>query len=113
VIEDRRLGNRWLLYRDPSHPGGPGRLVLTAGDGAGTGGAVSAPETPPMVRAGDRLIVEEHTPVVDARLEAVAMGPAWIGSRLQVRLKIGGRVVEAVVLDAGRAALDAEPGVGR
>ena len=31
---DRRsdaTGDRWLLVRDPAHPGGPGRLVLNRG----------------------------------------------------------------------------------
>ena len=62
----------------------------------------------PVIRAGDRLIVEEHTAVVEARLEAVALGPAASGSPFQVRLTIGGKVVRAVALGPGRAAFAAE-----
>ena len=51
------------------------------------------------------MVVEEHTAVVDARLEAVALGPAAIGSPFEVRLKIGGKVVRVVALAPGRAAL--------
>jgi flagella basal body P-ring formation protein FlgA len=62
----------------------------------------------PVIRAGERLIVEESTAVVDARLEAVALGPAAIGSPLNVKLAIGGKVVRAVALAPGRAAFQAE-----
>ncbi len=111
-IDDPHNGARWLLMRDSSHPGGPGRMVL-AGEprgkalnnvrkGAGTATAQ------PVIHAGDRLIVEEDTAVVEAWLEAVALNPAAAGSPLNVRLAIGGRVVRVVALAAGRAALLAE-----
>jgi flagella basal body P-ring formation protein FlgA len=58
-----------------------------------------------VIRAGDRLIVEENTAVVEARLEAVALGAAAPGSTFNVRLRIGGRVLRAVALGPGRAAL--------
>jgi flagella basal body P-ring formation protein FlgA len=62
----------------------------------------------PVIGAGDRLILEEHSAVVDARLEAVALGPAAVGSALRVRLVIGGRVVRARALAAGHVALQEE-----
>lgn len=62
----------------------------------------------PVVRTGDRLTVEEHTQIADAYLEAVALGPASVGSVLNVRLKIGDRVVRAVALGPGRAAFAPE-----
>jgi hypothetical protein len=118
-IDDPNTGDRWLLMRDDQHPGGPGRLLLAAASGYGgidrgrqnrLGGAPSAqtadsdPTLPrPVIRAGDRLTVEEHTPVVDATLQAVALGPALPGSRFDVRLKIGGKVLRAVALGPGRA----------
>jgi len=115
-IDDPHTGDRWLLVRDRSHPGGPGRLVLVAGVriGARRDRAAVEPspvELRPVIRAGERLIVEENTPVVEARLEAVALGPAVIGSPLDVRLRIGGRVVRAVALAPGRASLQPETGV--
>jgi hypothetical protein len=112
-IDDPHTGDRWLLMRDPSHPGGPGRLVLaeSAGNQARqrqAGAELSQVELRPVIRAGERLIVEENTPVVEARLEAVALGPAVVGSPLDVRLRIGGRVVRAVALAPGRAAFQPE-----
>lgn len=111
-IDDLRTGAHWLLMRDASHPGGPGRLVLV--DGAANRVAQNQVEvTPshaelrPVLRAGDRLIVEENTPRVEARYEAVALGSAVPGSALAVRLKIGGKVVRAVALGPGRAMLQA------
>jgi hypothetical protein len=108
-IDDLHTGARWLLMRDPVHPGGPGRLVLVGGLRG-----IVRPSEPgiepllPVIHAGDRLIVEEHTAVVEARLEAVALGPAVIGSPLDARLKIGGNVVRVVAMAPGRAAFLAE-----
>ena len=73
-------------------PGGPGRLVLRQSFGNEPGaqaqetdrcaGARQQAVPPPaaVIRAGDGLIVEEHTAVVEARLEAVALGPAVRGA---------------------------------
>ncbi len=109
-IDDPHTGGRWLLTRAPDHPAGPGRLVLASGMRI----AVSRTGAPvvelphPVIHAGDRLIVEENSAVVEARLDAVALGPAVIGSPLDVRLKIGGKVVRAVALAPGRAVFLAE-----
>jgi hypothetical protein len=129
-IADPSTGIRWLLVRDASHPGGPGRMVpvaefkseqsesakIESREGHNLSGDPSkamATEPvfgplPSIVRAGDRLIVEEHTSIVDARLEAIALGPAAAGATLNVRLKIGGKVVRALVLGPGRATLQTE-----
>jgi hypothetical protein len=109
-IDDPHTGARWLLMRNPIHPGGPGRLVLLAnGDPSGGGRAAGVELQPvnlrPVIRAGERLVVEEHTQVVEARLEAVALNPAAAGSVLNARLKMGGKVVRAVALAPGRAVL--------
>jgi hypothetical protein len=106
------LGDRWLLVRNDVYPGGPGRLVLVAAHRkALRPRAASETEEArllPVIRAGDRLVVEEHTRVVDALLEARALSPAALGSALDARLMIGGRVVRAVALGPGRAALQPE-----
>jgi hypothetical protein len=109
-IDDPHSGARWLLTRNPDHPGGPGRLALVGGicNRPAQDCALAEPsqaESRPVIRAGESLIVEEHTPFVDARLEAVALGSALAGSAITVRLKIGGRVVRAVALAPGRAEL--------
>ena len=117
AIDDPATGSYWLLERDPDHPGGPGRLVMvsaTTAEGAPAGGpkqtmvrsatgVAASMAAAPVIRAGDRLVVEENTAVVRARLEAVALGPAMRGGRFEVRLAIGGKAVRAVALGAGRA----------
>lgn len=123
-ICDPHTGDRWLLVPNDEVPGGPGRLILAAAERDTASGALAQPlklarranptnETHllPVIRAGDRLIVEEHTAVADAVLEARALNPAALGSTFNVRLKIGGKVLRAVALGPGRAALEAEKGV--
>ena len=66
-----------------------------------------------MIRAGDKLVVEEHSLTTDAYLEGVALGPAGQGTALNVRLSIGGRVVRAVAVAPGRATLEAAAETGR
>jgi len=114
-IEDPPLGTRWLLLRDGGHPGGPGRMVLATDERKPSGGGLpkGPPETTgriprPAIRAGDLLVVERSTAIVEARLEAIALEPAAIGGRFHARLRIGGKVVRAVALGEGRAAFEQE-----
>jgi hypothetical protein len=119
-IEDRKTGDLWLLTRSLADSAGPGRLVRVAA-GAQKNGDYQAEKakdttrsvighTEPhlQIHAGDALIVEEHTAVVDARLEAVALAPAISGSILRARLRMGGKVVEVVAVGPGRAVLAPE-----
>lgn len=124
-IYDRPTGHLWLLERDGSRPEGPGRLVLAGGRHDPSGAAGSAfgrnaaagrpaqqisPTAPiPVIRAGDRVVVEENTAAVEARLEATALSPAAAGSPFKARLELGGKIVRAVALSAGRAELAPEP----
>ena len=109
-IDDPHLGNRWFLVRDPSRPGGPGLMVpATAGQKAAPVRTKSA--ALPVIRTGDLLIVEENTPLVEARLEAVALSPAQPGSAFNVRLVAGGKVVRAVALGQGRAVFAPEKAI--
>jgi len=111
-IDDVHNGDRWLLLRNPVHPGGPGLLVRhelrkkqnrTETETAATQSPLSPPPSIPVIRSGDRLIVEEDTPVVSSHLEATAIGSATAGSVFEARLKIGGKVVRAIALGTGRA----------
>jgi hypothetical protein len=111
-IDDPHSGAVWLLFRDSEHAGGPGRLVLAAQQshtrsGAAKGRAPIA-ESQPVIRPGDALIVEEHTAMVDARLEAIALGSAERDAQFKARLKIGGKVVRVTALGPGRAMLAPE-----
>jgi len=116
-IDDPHTGDRWLLMRSHGSSGGPGRMVLAGSHRDVAGGATGGTATQaddvrliPVIRSGDRLIVEEHTAVVDAVLEARALQPSATGGELDVRLTIGGNVVRAVALGPGRAALLTETG---
>ncbi len=133
-IDDPHTGDQWALVRDPVHPAGPGRLVLVRGPemgpgmGAERGHSSAGPRDPgrqpaepaatatnrtplrPVIRAGDALIVEERTAVVEARLQAVALGPAIKGAVFKARLKIGGKVVRAVAVAAGHAVFAPDEG---
>jgi len=125
-IDDPENGNRWLLMRDPSHPSGPGLLRLAGmpasrgleqqeGARHGEPAQASLPPTAlepapvlPVIRAGDRIMVEQHTRVVDARLEAVAISPARAGAVFRARLLMGGGMIRAVAVAAGRATMAEE-----
>lgn len=108
AIDDPCTGAQWLLVRDAEFPAGPGRLLLVAGPQSGLRQVPSSIAPQSVIRAGDRLVVEESSAVVEARLEGVALGPAIAGAAFEVRLRIGGRVVRAIALGPGRAALAAE-----
>jgi hypothetical protein len=137
-IDDPHTGDQWLLMRNDLNPGGPGRMVLmslnpasakisskspspsrshSAGTLTGTLTVASVARGQasqafhPVIRSGDLLIVEEHTAILDTSLEAVALAPAEAGAALNVRLKIGGKVLRALALSAGRAVLQPESGV--
>ncbi|MGA2216920.1 MAG: hypothetical protein ABSG51_02485 [Terracidiphilus sp.] len=113
-IDDPSTGSRWLLTIDPRHPGGPGRLLPAEAQPKGRSPQtedtrIAAPVAVPVIHAGDRVIVEEHSEVAEARLEGFALGPAAVGAPLSLRLVIGGRVVRAVAAAPGRAIL--QPGM--
>jgi hypothetical protein len=67
--------------------------------------SIAAPVAP-IIRPGDALIVEEQTPILDARLTATSLGTAPVGAMLTARLEIGGKVVRVRALGPGRATLD-------
>ncbi len=119
VIRDPHTGLRWLLRRDPSNPGGPGRLALMAGEddsesrpriATQAARSLNPDARTPAIRSGDRLVVEKNSAIVEARLEAVALSSANESAVFLARLAIGGKVVRAVALGPGRAefAPDAE-----
>jgi hypothetical protein len=105
-IRDPYIGARWMVLRNLENPAGPGRTILEADGGQARGDFGAEPQKAvPVIHPGDRLVVEEHTATVDACLEATAVGSASIGSRFSAQLKIGGKVVRAVAVGPGRAAL--------
>ena len=117
-IDDPHTGARWLLMRNEQNPGGPGRLVLMGveqkkTDNSSGQGAEEEAGLAPVIRPGDRLIVEEHTARIDAVLEARALSPAVPGAAFSARLTMGGKVVRAVALGPGHAVLQPDTGADR
>ena len=114
-IFDPNSGDRWLLMRDALHPEGPGRLVRVGRmlNESGDRGQPLIAVALPVIHAGDRVRLEEHTLVVNAVFESVALGAAPAGGPVKVRLKIGGRVVQAVATAPGHAAIVTESEVQR
>lgn len=109
VLVDPWTGTRWLLAANPAHPGGPGVLVAEGSPVAAAPvaqPAIVAP-LPAVIRAGDRLTVEESTPVLTARYSAVALVPAAPGDTFLARLTVGAAPVRVVALGPGRARLAA------
>jgi len=127
IIDDPAAGEQWLLMRDANHPGGPGRMVQVATRAPESApGSLNAARQPagraqgsspatiqPAIHSGEALIVEQHTAIIDARLEATAMGSAAVGAEFPARLKIGGKIIRAVARAAGKAELVQEPAVQR
>lgn len=118
-ILDPATGDRWLLVRDPEHPGAPARMLRVSAEmkaeseAAGTETKLEPLALKPVIRGGDRVILTESTPVVDARFEAIALGPARLGSQVDVRLKLTGAVVKAVAVGPGQVELRSAEGVRR
>jgi hypothetical protein len=113
-IDDPHTGAHWLLYRDRAHPAGPERLVLADAVHARPSRALSARSgpastAPPIIHPGDPVTLEEHTPIVEAHLQAIALGPASVGSLFRLRLAIGGKVMLAIAIAPGRAVLPPQP----
>lgn len=115
-IDDPHTGDRWLLVRDIRNQGAPGRLVLAGRlDQVATEGLQRRlrdgrrPQLPampvPIIHAGERVILEQKSPLVHASLEAIALESAALGTSLNVRLAIGGKIVRACAVGRGRAAL--------
>lgn len=103
-LRDPHTGLHWTLEKNQANPGGPGRMRLAAKDGRMESKSI-------VIRTGDRIVVEEHTAAVEGSLEATALGSAAAGSRFNTRLKIGNKVVRAVALAPGKAALVRSPEV--
>ena len=103
VIEktDPATGARWVLVRDVANPGAPGRWLRA--DPGKESGTFSTKKL--LIRSGDRIVVEERTAVSEAWLEATALTGAADGGVLRARISIGGQVVTARAIAAGRAEL--------
>ena len=102
-MHDPHTGLTWVVETDPKHAGGPGRMILAEGD-LRAGGDGSLPDRI-LIHAGQKVIVEQHTPLLDAAFEALALNPALAGSGLKVRLRATGKVMSAYAISKGKAVL--------
>jgi hypothetical protein len=121
-LRDPHTGQCWQLTRQSLPSGGPGRMIQVSDEECAvislkTNGMPRGKPEPkmqtPAIRAGDRLIVEETSAVVEARFAAVALSPAVLGATFNARMQIGGRVVRVIALGSGRAAFAANMEVER
>ena len=101
-IKDPHSGAWWRLYANAENPAGPGRLVMAGREERGSSFAAQRKTNAPAIHAGEKVTVEEHSSAIEAYLEGTALESASIGSPLQVRLRMGGKVVRAVVTASGR-----------
>lgn len=106
----------WFLVPNEVHPAGPGQwlqrpaLQCESPRGGTEQRVVSSRVVDdilprPVIRRGDRLIVEEHSAFADALLEAEALSSAVRGETFKVRLASGNAQVRVVALGPGRATL--------
>lgn len=106
-IKDPHSGTRWLIIGNAQNPAGPARIELASGIDDRVVDAKSEKTASSLViHVGDRVVLEEHTTVVESYFDAVALGPAVAGATLDLRLKIKGKVVRAVAIAPGKAVLD-------
>ncbi|HEU5351239.1 MAG TPA: hypothetical protein VFU55_06550 [Terracidiphilus sp.] len=127
-VDDRATGVRWLLVRDAVHPAGPGRWIRSDVPGNDTETVADAngeqaaradartvapqmpdgqvkPPAPLVMRGGDPIVVVQQTPVLTARLSAVALEPAAKGTLIQARLKATDARVWVIAVGPGEATL--------
>jgi hypothetical protein len=117
IIKDPGTRQCWLLESGFDRPATPARLVLLPSETSCAGPDTKGQDghlhgyfrnqSIPVIRAGDTLILSEHTSVSDIQLEAIALSAAAIGEALTVRLKIGGRPLHAIATAADQASLPA------
>jgi hypothetical protein len=103
TIRDPNNGMLWRLERALGNSARPGRMILL-NDREKSQVNLPAGIQLPVIRSGDRLVIEESSALVEARLEAVALNAAAQGAEFNARLAIGGKVARAMALAPGRAA---------
>ena len=121
-ICDPHTGTQWVLERDPSNLGGPGRMVpdnnaschritvkaehhAASREASGRRQQAMIVSAPIVIHAGDVVVLEENTPQLETRLEAVALSSAAEGAEFTARLTFQGAIVRAVALAPDRATL--------
>lgn len=105
-ILDPATGAAWMLMPTPACPGCPGKLFpIASSDETSDRVVAQSALHPPVIRAGDPLVLEETSGPVQGTLTAIASQPARAGELLKVRLTFNGSQVCVIALGPGRARL--------
>ena len=117
-FDDPGTAQQWFLLRDPSQPARPAKLIVVVHHRSDRTDRVSGRRSHsvtegsgsdlPLVRAGDKIVLSEHSPGVESRFEATALSTASLGHVVSVRVDVWGRVLQAVVTGDARAEIQAE-----
>lgn len=120
VIEDPASHRRWLIEQNLERPDWPARVIQVPqglscwndtrrSDQAEKRNGLDRSKR--VVQAGETLRIVEESPVFRADLEAVALKNGGRGDWISARLRIGGKVVRAIVAAPGRAVLVDNSGI--
>ena len=115
VIEDPGSHLHWLIEQNIERPDWPARAIQVPDElsrrdymscHSDEAEKQGSDQSSPVVHAGDALLIVEDSPAFRAYLEGVALNNGESGGSISARLRIGGKVVAAVVTAPGRAVLD-------
>jgi|SRR5579872_2808297 len=115
----------WVLARADATAGGPGQWhflqqrrcpVSTKTSIREAGLTASSSHIPgvhtvPLIRAGDQIVVEDHSSLVAASFRARALDSACAGESLRVRLSFAATVIRVEAVGPGTALLTRESGM--
>jgi hypothetical protein len=114
---------RWQLVANSAYPAGPGRWIRSSSPGAAASPALrtisgNLPEprsaSPFVVRAGERVVLDEDRGRVSFSLVGRALGSARAGEPLRVQmLGLNAPVMTVVALSPGRVGFAAQQGGAR
>lgn len=104
-LRDPATGAIWRLLPGDSRQGGPARWVLVD---SGTAFRTTAAGRTLLIHSGDKIVVEEHSAIADARLTAIAITSAAKGEQFRARITVGGGVFTVRAVSAALAELTTE-----
>lgn len=121
-VDDPALNTRWLLLRNPEHPGAPGRMVEAHSGstssaplpGTGHGAAKWQPassqgKAKEAVLAGEEILLVSESPGSQLALYGRALSAGRAGDAIEVRLDVFQTKVHARLVAPGRAEMLASP----
>lgn len=110
TLYDPATGQAWALRRKGTAPGGPGILIARKDLPEQESLDAKAVASEEIVRAGDLLEVIDCRGDIEVRLEGIALGPARIGERLNIRTRIFGSELSVVAIGQRKALITSHMG---